>query len=201
MRLFVKTSHLKPLSHLPSLPAFFFYCKVVTPEQVAAYTSGKQDTLNRVFEMISPNGTVIAKGANPIHPPPFGGNMKFLKFDTTKKSGDTPEQLLSEFQSFDKHYKYVVFGGANYYEAPTGPALAKPCLEDQVALYLLVAEPGTFILCHGWEDVYDRPLGKPSGPAKFDSSSNMWTRSFAQGTSVQWWTNGTGIVHWAAAKK
>eukprot|EP00054_Salpingoeca_dolichothecata_P019194 m.119169 g.119169 ORF g.119169 m.119169 type:complete len:164 (-) comp23162_c0_seq11:20-511(-) len=105
MRLFVKTSHLKPLSHLPSLPAFFFYCKVVTPEQVAAYTSGKQDTLNRVFEMISPNGTVIAKGANPIHPPPFGGNMKFLKFDTTKKRCSFMLNLLDVivlyFQSLD----------------------------------------------------------------------------------------------------
>ena len=50
-----------------------------------------------------------------------------------------------------------------------------------------------------WHPEYDKPLGTPTGPAKYEAG--VWTRSFASGTEVMFnTTSDKGTIKWGLGK-
>ena len=77
-------------------------------------------------------------------------------------------------------------------------------LADHIALFLLMVEEGMMIGANGWSEDYDKPLGKPLGPAtnitgNSGSTTTGLERSFESGTKVTFdLESGTGHIAWAA---
>ena len=87
-----------------------------------------------------------------------------------------------------------------------------PCssdLTDFIAAFLIGAGEYSYFGCGHWNSTasdmspftwrpeYDKPLGAPKGPAQY-SSSGMWSRAFASGTSVTFNTvTNKGIIYWS----
>ena len=89
----------------------------------------------------------------------------------------------------------LIIGGSNDFSNPKlesvepGQNLAdgrslRTCSEALVAEFLMALEPGMFLLCNGWDDRFDRKLGKPLGKAVEDSASGVWSRAFAGGVKA-----------------
>ena len=78
------------------------------------------------------------------------------------------------------------------------------CSPNHLALFLLMLEEGMMMGANGWSEDYDKPLGKPLGPAQNVTgpagNTTGLVRSFASGTKVSF-DLGTGVDHivWAAA--
>ena len=84
-------------------------------------------------------------------------------------------------------------------------------LSDYIAALLIGAEKYCYFGCGNWhtegDDTipfmwhpeYDKPLGTPTGPAKYEAG--VWTRSFASGTEVMFnTTSDKGTIKWGLGK-
>ena len=74
---------------------------------------------------------------------------------------------------------------------PNSPiALQARCTEDCLARFLLGVEKGVILGTEGWDELYDKPLGDPLGPAVFTPKNASagkpatLTRHFKSGTHV-----------------
>lgn len=82
-------------------------------------------------------------------------------------------------------------------------------LTDYIAAFLIGADKGAYFGCgpwsttgdkdsaFHWHPVYDKPLGAPKAPARYDKGTKMWSRQFASGTNVTF-DAGTnkGTIQW-----
>lgn len=157
----------------------------VTTDQVNAYVMGKAQTLQGAFGMVRDAGGSFYSKNQPIKKAPDnGGNLVFIK----DVDAFEPPGLSESIQTAMQFYTYVIVGAANDYVNPKLPHnLSEPmCDETQQARFLLAAEAGTFLLCNGYDAPrFDLPLGKPTGPATYDASTNTWSRSFEHGTTAK----------------
>ena len=87
-------------------------------------------------------------------------------------------------------------------------------ITDYITAFLIGADKGAYFGCGAWNaagvsdapfqwhPAYDKPLGAPKTPAKYDQRTKVWPRQFASGTNVtfdagankgstQWGTGGT----------
>ena len=82
------------------------------------------------------------------------------------------------------------------------------CPVMETAAFLIGADKGAYFGCGEWNTqgddnkafrwypVYDKPLGVPVSPAKYDKATGIWSRQFAFNTStnkgsIQWGTGGS----------
>jgi len=172
----------------------------VTPEQVAAYQQGKDKTVLEGSKLVGSNGTWFDKQGGYKAKPPhrLGGNLVFVKPPTLEKHVWDAEKLIAQVKTAVTNYKYAIVGCANCFSSPKGEedSLPSKCSESQIAAFLLALEPGAFVLCNGWDEHFDLPLGAPRASAVQDPKTGKWTRSFVGGTSVSW-SDGHGTVTWA----
>ena len=170
-----------------------------------AYVVGKNATMTVAAKLVGNNGTFYNKNSPSTKPPTFGGgNLHFIGANKNVN----PSDLIKEVTDALPFYPYLIVGRANDYSnpkaesLPTGQNLAdgrslKTCKVELVAAFLLAVEPGVFLLCNGWDDRFDRPLGLPTGKAVLDSATLVWSRSFASGVVATWnTTSGVGAVAW-----
>jgi hypothetical protein len=74
----------------------------------------------------------------------------------------------------------------------------KKCSTDTVAAFLMVVDDRVYLQCEHWLDEFEKPLGKPNGPATVNDK--VWTRRFASGTSATWNSKTkTGSISWASS--
>merc|ERR1712151_326114 len=118
-------------------------------------------------------------------------------FDGQKNVWDA-EELVRQVQTALTNYKYAIVGCSNCFSSPKAEESSLPsqCTESQLAAFLLAVEPGAFILCNGWDEHFDLPLGEPLAPAIKNSKTGKWTRQFKGGARVSW-IGGHGNVTWA----
>lgn len=73
----------------------------------------------------------------------------------------------------------------------------KKCSTATVAAFLMVLDSRVFLQCQDWLEEFEKPLGKPNGPAVVNG--NVWTRSFSSGTSATWDSKTKeGSISWAS---
>lgn len=175
---------------------------IVTAEQVEAYTVGKNKSLTAAGSIIkkSTNGAFAAftygnkpnaHGANTaainMHPSQ-GGNASVL-IDFVK------ETLLNGYTYFLIQYHRFRFPTT---ADTSDPEMVKSeCSDYQVATFLLAWEEGCFLVCNGWSDDFERPVGEPLGPAVV--KNGIMARSFSAGVKVEWVLGTTNTtIHWAS---
>ena len=177
--------------------------EVVTRAQHDAYNAGKNATMYRAFAMVDGagggGGSFYNKNAaaNGEKPPNFGGgNTHYFKL--AGKGPWDAAAWLADVAKVRANYKYIVIGSANDFSNPEHETLPenqdladgrslKFCKTNTtLAQFLIAIEPGMFLLCNGWDDRFDRPLGKPTGKATLDNATQTWTRGFASGATVTW---------------
>eukprot|EP00039_Didymoeca_costata_P015580 m.267930 g.267930 ORF g.267930 m.267930 type:complete len:119 (-) comp16253_c0_seq2:8-364(-) len=111
---------------------------------------------------------------NPFkHPPDSGGNLMFIPI-----KGQTPSSFLSMVNITLQNYKYAIVGSSNGFSNPKNQPIGHEDLNEshcveQTPLFLLGAEPGTFLLCNGFIPEYSQPLGLPTG--KYIEIENLHT--------------------------
>jgi hypothetical protein len=129
------------------------------------------------------------------------------------KTGD-PRDLAEEVKANLKPagnstYWYMSCTGDQVWSTdPNAPAsLKSQCDGDELARFLLAAEPGCFFGTNGWSPDYAEPLGDPLGPAVFTpaataaGSAATLRRNFTSGTHVIFTydaggKDGSGEVWW-----
>ena len=184
----------------------------VTHAQYAAYVAGKNTTMLRAARLVeSINGTFYNKNSPENIAPTFGGgNLHFLgKLDRLPP----PATFIGQVRAAQVHYPYLVIGGANAYSNPLRESLIHGqnlsdgrslhrCSETVVSLFLLALEPGLYLLCNGWDDRFDRPLGLPTSNATLDPITTVWRRAFAHGVVAHFnETSREGRVYWPPGKR
>ena len=190
--------------------------EVVTRAQHDAYQKGKNATMARAATMVDDaGGSFYNKNAakNGEKPPIFGGgNTQYHMMNRGGGAWD-PAAWMSDVSKVLENYKYVVVGGANDFSSPEaetlpenqdladGRSLKRCATNTTLAQFLIVIEPGMFLLCNGWDDRFSRPLGRPTGKAKLDNTTQTWTRSFMSGVTATWnVAQQQGTVAWPVLK-
>ena len=124
----------------------------------------------------------------------------------------TPAYLIARVAEVLQHYTYAVLGTDavlptnfmgpdgryNHSRGLPNATFVSFCGETGIALFLLALprEGGAYLLCQGWDDRFDRRLGRPLSDAVLDSETGEWSRSFEHGTVARW-RNDSGTVVWA----
>ena len=81
-------------------------------------------------------------------------------------------------------YEYLIFvsGYSNLARDPND--VGSKCSHQVVAAFMLALQPGCFLVCQGWDEMFAYPLGDPLGPAI--TADGVMRRTFASGTSVEY---------------
>eukprot|EP00040_Diaphanoeca_grandis_P009453 m.48910 g.48910 ORF g.48910 m.48910 type:complete len:414 (-) comp20888_c0_seq1:86-1327(-) len=168
---------------------------VITADQVAAYTEGKNQSLTRAGAMINTAGGAFAAFTIGVQPNPNGGNMAVIKLGAP--FGNATSVIAVTKTVFANGYKYFLLL-PRAFSSPNRPppATVSMCSDFEIATFLLALEEGMFIGCNGWSDDFEKRLGNPTGPAV--TTNGVMRRTFESGTSVMW-TVGTQNVNitWA----
>jgi len=158
---------------------------IVSKETVDAYITGKKATLRRATELVArgTGGLFTAKTWNTLKShDPYGANAAI----TGESFRGSPQKLINYVRAvFGNGYRYLLV--TQGYSLPNRAAgdLASQCSDFVLASFLLALEPGCFLICNGWDPVFEQPLGRPDGPAT--THGGVMRRSFASGVVVEWW--------------
>jgi hypothetical protein len=160
----------------------------VTAEQVEAYTVGKNKSLSAAGSIIKSTNGAFAAFTYGNSPNAHGANMAWINMHPAQGGNAS---VLIDFvkETLQNGYHYL---GINWHRFrfpttldTTDPDMVKSvCSEYQIATFLLAWEVGCFLICNGWSDDFDRPVGAPVGPAAI--TKGVMARSFSSGLKVEW---------------
>lgn len=187
-------------------------CGSMSAAQGQRWNMGKAKVLEQALSIVGDgpyyqNGGNYSSSGDPEGP----GIVGTLAGGPHHKPGGPPLDPRDEIDAVQaalKLHKYLRLGGGDQFwdTNPNDPAnLGGSCLGDCHARFLLLWEPGVCMGSSGYDPIYDRPLGNPSGPAIFSPTHKTLSREFASGTKVVFTYSdvatgaGTGVICWGGA--
>lgn len=152
-------------------------CIDMTDDVATAWSAGHRKLMYDIQEMLG-DGVNMVKGG--------------CSWYTGNQTAVYSENLSPDQKSIDKILAFQKAGHRLIY-AYAG----KHCEEEIIATFLMVVEEGTLINCYTWDPMFEKPLGKPLGPAV--KKGNVYTRSFASGTTATVDVKkNTGSISWSS---
>lgn len=181
-------------------------CGYVSEETAKAWNAGKAKVLAEVTQHCGDgpywgNGDTFSLG-----PEPVSSNMNGWWNGKWRQITD-PRDVIKKVQQELASHKYVTMGVGDQHwdtDPDSAEALQGQCVGDCLARVLLAIEEGVMLIANGWDESYDRPLGKPVGPAMFQNKILPATliREFESGTKAVFTYHndekkgGTGEIWW-----
>ena len=100
------------------------------------------------------------------------------------EQNEDPATLRAKLVAAKQFYPYIIVGKSNDYQPPIANTTNEiTCFENEVAAFLIAAEPGCFILCNGYDESQSNPLGLPLGDPVINNATQTWSRNFTSGTT------------------
>lgn len=175
-------------------------------DNISAYEAGR----SKVFSAIAQKALVVVNDKQYYDPAPPYPRVQGEFIETFSGSEIKWMQILNRTQ--DGHLVQAHTGtsklGSICHPAKVASQKSNEGSNEGIkdlAAFLIVAKEYSYFGCSNWQDiptwpdVYDRPLGKPLGPAVL-GADGTWTRRFARGTncSINFGT-GKAQIDWASS--
>lgn len=144
-------------------------CVILTQEQALAYNSGKEAMLQEMTDFLGPDALF------------WYSTTAQLK----KVENKSPQEILNDYNAKKDTYKYLYMQTQDQHSNHDPTNIESHCDTEMIAKYMLIAEPGVFLGCNGWDERFSYPLGNPMGPMQ-ESNGGKLSRTFSSGTSVTW---------------